>query len=140
MEKKKILVIDDEKDLAQLIKLNLERTGLYEVILASNGDEGLVKVDQEDPDIIVLDVMMPGKDGFEVLEELRKLGIKWRPVIMLTAKGAAEDVKKGYNLEADYYITKPFLTKDLLCAIETMLSLFFQSGVENKEQGGDSQK
>ncbi|MBU1923169.1 MAG: response regulator, partial [Candidatus Omnitrophica bacterium] len=86
MDKKKILIIDDEKDLVQLVKLNLERTGLYDVIAAHNGDEGLLKVEKECPDLIVLDVMMPGKDGFEVLKELRKPGVKWRPVIMLTAK------------------------------------------------------
>ncbi len=127
MKKKKILVIDDEKNLALLLKLNLERTGLYEVVLAHNGDEGLAKVDKEDPDMVILDVMMPGKNGFEVLQELRKSDIKWRPVIMLTAKGAHEDMKKGYDLEADYYITKPFKTENILHGIKTILSLFSQN-------------
>ncbi len=123
MGKKRILVIDDEKDLAQLLKLNLERTGLYEVILASNGDEGLAKVDQEDPDIIILDIRMPGKNGFSVLRDLRKSGAKRRPVIMLTAQGELKSMEKAYALEADHYLDKPFKLDDMLYAIDTVLSL-----------------
>lgn len=134
LQKKRILIVDDEESLVQLVKLNIERTGAYEVFLAHNGEEGLAMVDKEDPDIIILDVMMPGMNGFEVLQELRKPGVKWRPVIMLTGKGASSDIKKGYNLEADHYITKPFRTKELLQGIETMLSLFSRNEEEKEKQ------
>ena len=123
MDKKKILVIDDEESSTQMLKVSLERSGAYEVIVVYNGDEGLKKIAEEDPDVVILDVMMPGKNGFEVLKELRKDGVKWRPVIMLTTKSDFEDVKRGYELEADFYIPKPFKLEVLQRGIETMLSL-----------------
>ena len=124
MSKKRILVIDDEKDLAQLVKLNLEETGLYEVITASSGGRGLKKAEKENPDLIILDVVMPGKNGFEVLRELRKKpGVKWQPVIMLTTKGEFENIAKGYDLKADHYMVKPFDKVSLLRGVRTVLSL-----------------
>lgn len=133
MAKKKILMIDDELDLAQLVKMNLQREGGYEVILAHNGDDGLKMVESEDPDLILLDVMMPGKNGFDVLKELREPGVKWRPVIMLTGQGDLEDVRQGYDLEADSYITKPFETYVLLKNIRTVLSLVSSRDTEDEE-------
>lgn len=123
MDRKKILVIDDDESLIRMLKTNLERSGSYEVIAAYNGEEGLEKVEKEDPDLVILDIMMPGKDGFEVLKELRREGVKWRPVIMLTAKSDFDVAKKGYKLEADFYIAKPFKLEVLRRGIETMLSV-----------------
>jgi DNA-binding response OmpR family regulator len=123
MDKKRILVIDDEETSTQMLKTSLERSGAYEVIVVYNGDEGLKKIAEKNPDVVILDVVMPGKDGFEVLKELRKDGVKWRPVIMLTTKSDFEDVKRGYKLEADFYIPKPFKLEVLKRGIETMLSL-----------------
>lgn len=123
MDKKKILVIDDEEASAQMLKTSLECSGAYAVIVTYDGNEGLKKIAEEDPDVVILDVMMPGKNGFEVLKELRKDGVKWRPVIMLTTKSNFEDVKRGYDLKADFYIPKPFKSEVLKRGIETMLSL-----------------
>lgn len=123
MDKKKILVIDDEEASTQMLKTSLECSGAYAVIVTYDGDEGLKKIAEEDPDVVILDVMMPGKNGFEVLKELRKDGVKWRPVIMLTTKSDFEDVKRGYDLKADFYISKPFKLEVLKRGIETMLSL-----------------
>lgn len=124
MSKKRILVIDDEKDLAQLIKLNLEETGLYEVIIANDGSAGLKMAEKEKPDLIILDIMMPKKSGFEVLKELRKDSSgRWQPVIVLTTKSDFESMEKGFDLEADHYIVKPFYKEKLLTSIRTVLSI-----------------
>lgn len=133
MANTKILMIDDEPDLVQLVKMNLQREGGYEVVFAHNGDDGLKMVESEDPDLILLDVMMPGKNGFDVLKELREPGVKWRPVIMLTGQGDLEDVRQGYDLEADAYITKPFETRVLLKNIRTVLSLVSSRDREDEE-------
>ncbi len=124
MSKKRILVIDDEKDLARLIKLNLEETGLYEVSTAHDGSAGLKKAEKENPDLIILDIMMPKKSGFQVLKELRKKpGGRWQPVIVLTAKGDFDAMQKGHDLEADHYIVKPFDKEGLLRSVLTVLSI-----------------
>ena len=133
MANAKILLIDDETNLVQLVKMNLQREGGYSVVLAGNGDDGLKMVDSENPDLILLDVMMPGKNGFDVLKELRKPGAKWRPVIMLTGQGDLKDVRHGYDLEADAYITKPFETRILIKNIRTVLSLVSSRDRENEE-------
>lgn len=121
--KMKVLIIDDEEQLRLLVKLNIERTGLYEVFTAANGEEGLKKVEKHDPDVVVLDVTMPGMNGFEVLQALRKPGIKWRPVIMLTAKNDPQSVLTGYDLKSEQYITKPFKIADLLRNLEILAPL-----------------
>ncbi|MFC1508202.1 response regulator transcription factor [Candidatus Omnitrophota bacterium] len=119
--KKKILIIDDDESIRHLVEAILKNTGLYEVIVAQDGNEGLLKFNEEVPDLIISDLNMPGKNGFEVLKELRKPGVKWRPVIMLTAED--DKVKKVYDLEADFYITKPFDAEVLLNGIKTLLPL-----------------
>ena len=123
MDKRKIVLIDDEKDFAKLVKMNLERTKLYKVTLAYDGDQGLKKIEKVDPDLILLDVNMPKMNGFEVLKELRQPGVKWRPVVMLTAKSDPEDILHGYDLKAEQYMTKPFDIQNLLRVIQKLISL-----------------
>ena len=125
MDKKKILIVDDEEDLTTLVKMNLENTGLYEVDVAHDGKAGMAKIKKDKPDLVILDLMMPEKSGFQVLKEVRekKHQKQWRPIILLTAKHAFQDMRKGYDLEADHYITKPFDMDTLLRSIQTVLSL-----------------
>jgi len=120
----KILVADDEPDILEAIKKRLEREG-YSVLTAKNGQEALgLAVSDESPDVIVLDIIMPKKNGFEVLKELRSWeGGKWQPVIILSSQNDFLNIKKGYDLEADYYITKPFVFSQLIKGIETMIAL-----------------
>jgi DNA-binding response OmpR family regulator len=101
----KIMVVDDEPTILELLQINLERSG-FAVVTANNGEEALKLARQEQPQLIILDVMMPGLDGFETLRELRKT-IEV-PVIMLTAKGDDIDKILGLELGADDYVTKPF--------------------------------
>lgn len=119
----KLLVVDDEKDITDTLAKTLKREG-YEVVVAYDGEEALQKVKQDDPDIILLDLVMPKLNGFEVLKEIReKYKDKWRPAIIISAKVDLESVKKGYDLEADHYLTKPCSTENILHGIKTMISL-----------------
>ena len=105
---KKILVVDDEKHIVRLVQANLDRAG-YTVVTANDGKEALQKVADENPDLVVLDVMMPYMDGFEVLQNLRRNpSTRDIPVIMLTAKAQDADVFKGWQSGVDCYLTKPF--------------------------------
>lgn len=113
----KILIVDDEAKIRELLKLNLELAG-YECILAKNGDDALDKIKQTRPDLILLDVMIPGKDGYEIFEMLREKEI---PVIFLTAKDSTLDKVKGLRMGAEDYITKPFEALELLARIEVVL-------------------
>lgn len=111
---KKILVVDDERHIVRLIQVNLERQG-YNVVTAHDGKEALEKVASEKPDLVVLDVMMPYMDGFEVLRTLRRNPETAElPVIMLTAKAQDMDVFRGYQEGVDMYLTKPFNPQELL--------------------------
>ncbi len=119
----KILVVDDDKEIIATLGPRLEQEG-YEVIAAFDGEETLVKVKQDDPDIIVLDLMLPKLNGFQVLKEIReKHNSKWRPVIIVSAKTELESVKECYNLEADHYLTKPCSIENILRGIRIMISL-----------------
>ncbi|MFH1621915.1 MAG: response regulator [Candidatus Omnitrophota bacterium] len=119
----KILAVDDERDFVDTLKIRLSREG-YDVVVAYDGNEALSQVAKEDPDLILLDLMLPDKNGFEVLEEVRKNhNEKWKPVIIVSAKSDLETLKKGYRLEADHYITKPCNIGDILHGIKTMISL-----------------
>src|SRR5262245_37046771 len=105
---KKILAVDDERAILRLVQVNLERAG-YRVVMASDGREAMEKVASERPDLIVLDVMMPYMDGFEVLRTLkRNPATRDIPVIMLTAKAQDADIFEGLKSGADCYLTKPF--------------------------------
>ena len=117
----KILVIDDEVEITRLLKIKLEREG-YAVSLALNGQEGLQLAETVRPHLILLDVVMPGKDGYEVLTALkRNPTTKEIPVIMLTGKVYDDDIQKGFDLKADNYIAKPFHSDLILKRIETVL-------------------
>lgn len=115
---KKILAVDDEKHIVRLVQVNLERAG-YQVVTANDGKEALQKVADENPDLVVLDVMMPYMDGFEVLQNLRRNpSTRDIPVIMLTAKAQDADVFKGWQSGVDCYLTKPFNPMELLSFVK----------------------
>ncbi|WP_420806821.1 response regulator [Abyssisolibacter fermentans] len=112
---KKILVVDDEKPIADILRFNLEKEG-YDVSLAYDGDEAVKKAFMYEPDLMLLDVMLPNKDGFQVLKEIRqKLNT---PILMLTAKEEEVDKILGLELGADDYITKPFSMRELLARVK----------------------
>lgn len=115
---KKILVVDDEKPISDIIKFNLEKEG-YEVITAFDGEEALEKVEEENPALIVLDVMLPKLDGLEVVREVRKTHDM--PVIMVTAKETEIDKVLGLELGADDYVTKPFSNRELVARVKANL-------------------
>ena len=118
---KKILIVDDEIDLVETIKFRLEAAG-YDVVTAYDGQEALKKVRNEKPDLILLDVMMPSVDGYQVCRML-KFDDKYRdiPIIMLTARGQDKDRATGEEVGADAYIAKPFDSKILMAKIEEWL-------------------
>jgi two-component system alkaline phosphatase synthesis response regulator PhoP len=115
---KKILAVDDERHIVRLIQVNLERAG-YEVVSAFDGKEGLEKVDSEQPDLIVLDVMMPYMDGFEVVQCLKKNPeTRDIPIILLSAKRQDADVFRGWQSGCDCYLTKPFNPMELIAIVK----------------------
>lgn len=116
--KYKILVVDDEKRMVRFIQLNLEQDG-FQVVTAYNGEEALDQVRTQLPDLVLLDIMMPDIDGFQVLEKIREVSTV--PVIMLTAKGEEDDRVRGLELGADDYITKPFSPRELVSRIKAVL-------------------
>lgn len=126
----KILVCDDERHIVRLIQVNLERQG-YQVVTAFDGKEGLEKIRAEKPNLVVLDVMMPYMDGFEVLKTLRREPeTEGLPVIMLTAKAQDKDVFEGYHYGADMYLTKPFNPMELVSFVKRI--------ADSQAGGGDS--
>lgn len=127
----KILVCDDERHIVRLIQVNLERQG-WEVVTAFDGKEGLEKIKTEKPNLVVLDVMMPYMDGFEVLKSLRREpDTEGLPVIMLTAKAQDKDVFEGYHYGADMYLTKPFNPMELVTFVKRIIA---------NQDGGDGPK
>ena len=117
----KILVVDDEEPILELLKFNLEKEG-YQVFVAKDGQEALDRVEKEQPDLLVLDVMLPGMDGLEVCRILRlQPRFQQIPIIMLTAKGEEIDTVLGLELGADDYMTKPFSLRELLARIKARL-------------------
>jgi len=116
-----ILVVEDEEDIADLVAFNLRRNE-FQVELAHDGIQGLAKAKEIKPDLIVLDVMMPGLDGFRVFKELRiDKSTRTIPVIMLTARGQTEDRIQGLELGAEDYVTKPFSPKELVLRIKNLI-------------------
>ena len=129
---KKILAVDDERHIVRLVEVNLQRAG-YEVVTAYDGREALEKVKAENPDLVVLDVMMPYMDGFEVLKTLKAdPSTAEIPVIMLTAKAQDADVFRGWQSGVDCYLTKPFNPMELLTFVKRIFDS--QSG------GGDEKR
>ena len=131
---KKILAVDDERHIVRLVEVNLQRAG-YEVVTAYDGREALEKVKSENPDLIVLDVMMPYMDGFEVLKHLKADPETAEvPVIMLTAKAQDADVFRGWQSGVDCYLTKPFNPMELL----TFVKRIFDSTGQSAGAGGSN--
>ena len=121
MKRATILLIDDEKDLIELVRYNLEKEG-YDVIAATDGGSGLEVVRKHRPDLVVLDLMMPGLDGLQVCQQLRSDPRSARvPVIMLTAKATEADRVVGLELGADDYITKPFSPREVVARVKAVL-------------------
>jgi len=115
----KVLVVEDNVDLAYGLQNNLEIEG-YEVRVAENGETGLKEATAFEPDLIILDLMLPDLDGYRVLQHLRKSGIL-TPVLILTARGEESDKVLGFRLGADDYVTKPFGVLELLARVEAIL-------------------
>jgi two-component system response regulator VicR len=114
----KILVVDDEKPIADILKFNLEKEG-YEVICAYDGDEAIHLAEKENPDLLLLDIMLPNKDGNEVCREIRKNHTM--PIIMITAKDSEIDKVLGLELGADDYVTKPFSNREVIARVKANL-------------------
>ena len=113
----KILIIEDEEPIRELVKLNLELAG-YETLVAADGQEGLTLIESHDIDLIILDIMLPKLDGYELMPTINKKNI---PTIMLTAKDGLMDKVKGLEMGADDYITKPFEAIELLARVKSVL-------------------
>lgn len=118
---KKILIVDDEPNIVMSLEFLMKKAG-FDVAVAVDGEDALAQVARLNPDLVLLDVMMPKKSGYEVCEALRsdpaRAGMK---IVMLTAKGRDTEVAKGLALGADAYVTKPFSTKDLVTQVAELL-------------------
>ncbi len=118
---KKILVADDEPNIVTALEFLLERDG-YQVRVARNGEEALQAIESDPPDLVLLDIMMPVKSGYEVCKRIRErpewAGMK---VVMLSAKGRDVEVSKGLGMGADFYVTKPFSTRELMEKVRALL-------------------
>ena len=120
---KKVLIADDEPNIVTALEFLLQRNG-HEVYVARNGHAALKLVDQYQPDLVLLDVMMPVKSGYEVCQRMRERA-DWRhiKIIMLTAKGRGVEMSKGLSIGADLYMTKPFSTQELVARINELLEV-----------------
>ena len=117
----KILIVDDEPNIVVPLQFLMEQNG-YQTLVAQSGEEALEAISKEEPDLVLLDIMLPGIDGFEVCEIVR-LKPEWRHIriIFLTAKGRDVDIAKGMVLGADEYITKPFSNQQIIDAVTKLL-------------------
>lgn len=138
---KKILIVEDEKDIANIIEFNLQRAG-FETMETGDGNEGLRMALEQSPDLILLDVMLPGMDGFEICRRVREQSQV--PIIMLTAREEEADKIYGLELGADDYVTKPFSNRELIARIKANMRRFraeetapaaASHGLEISEQG-----
>jgi len=120
LSKRKLLLIEDDPHISRFLKLELEHSG-YEIILAVTGDQAMDLLEAEEPDLIILDVMLPVIDGFSILRFIREEVSEELPVIMLTARGEVNDRVKGLKGGADDYVVKPFHIEELLARIEALL-------------------
>ena len=119
---KNVLIVDDEPNIIMSLEFLIKKSG-YEVFIARDGSEALMAVDGNEPDVVILDIMMPKVDGYEVCDYIknhRKLAAK---VIFLSAKGKESDIEKGYAAGADFYMTKPFSTKKLVNKVNELMNL-----------------
>lgn len=120
--KRKVLIADDEPNIVTALEFLLKRAG-YEVRSAATGDEALALLDSFAPDLALIDIMMPGRSGYDVCQRIRECP-EWRhiKVVMVSAKGREAEVSKGLSLGADLYITKPFSTQELINAVNQLLA------------------
>ncbi|MBN2420366.1 MAG: response regulator [Deltaproteobacteria bacterium] len=133
MQKEKILVVDDEEDILELVRYNLTREG-YNVLCAASGEEGLNNAKSKLPDLIILDLMLPGMDGLDVARGLKNdNNTKNIPIVMLTAKGEEADIVTGLELGADDYITKPFSPRVLTARVRAVLRRKTKPAITEKE-------
>lgn len=117
-----ILMIDDDLDIREIVRVNLEGAG-YRVLCASDGVEGLAAARDHQPDLIILDVLMPGLDGWQVLDQLvNDPRTADRPIIMLTCRGEDQDILRGLDSGASEYITKPFYPEHLVTSVKLLLN------------------
>lgn len=131
---RKVLIVEDDKNIGDLLRLYLEKEGM-ECQLAGDGLEGLDKFNQFQPDIILLDIMLPGMDGWSVCKKVRESSKV--PIIMLTAKGELEDKVSGLEMGADDYITKPFEMKEVLARVHAVLRRFGEEEQTGKKLSFD---
>ncbi|MEY4830003.1 MAG: hypothetical protein RLZZ562_1799 [Planctomycetota bacterium] len=132
MSKPKILVIEDESDILEVITYNLEREG-HKVISCRNGEQGLSRIRTDNPDLVILDLMLPGMDGVEVCRQVKSDPVtRAIPVIMVTAKAEESDIVLGLGIGADDYITKPFSPKELVARVKVVL----RRGPLREQSGG----
>ncbi len=127
----KILIADDDKNICELLRMYLEKED-YTVVTASNGEEALARFDEENPDLILLDVMMPKLDGWQVCRELRKKSEC--PIIMITAKGETFDKVLGLELGADDYVVKPFEPKEIIARIKAVMRRTGKASAESDKK------
>ena len=127
---KKILIVDDEKPISDIIKFNMTKEG-YEVVTAFNGREAIELFESEQPDIIILDLMLPEIDGLEVAKTIRKTSSV--PIIMLSAKDNEFDKVIGLELGADDYVTKPFSNRELQARVKALLRRSVVLATDNQE-------
>ena len=116
----KVLIVDDEPNIVLALDFLMKQQG-YETRVARDGDEALSEVERFRPDLVLLDVMLPRRDGFEVCQRLRAEGWSELKIVMLTAKGRDVEIEKGLALGADDYVTKPFSTGELVARVADML-------------------
>ncbi|MDH3639131.1 MAG: response regulator [Gammaproteobacteria bacterium] len=118
---KKILIVDDEPSIVLSLEFLMKKAG-YEVVTATDGNQGLERMASERPDLVLLDVNMPGRNGYEVCQAIRD-NPEWNGtrIVMLTAKGRDVEREKGLAMGADSYVTKPFATKDVVALVEQLL-------------------
>lgn len=133
MAQEKILIVDDEEHILELLKFNIKNAG-YEVVTANNGLDGVKIAKEEKPDLVLLDLMLPGMDGYDVCKEIKKnKETSNTAIIMLTAKGEELDKILGLELGADDYMTKPFSIRELLARVKAVLRRSIHTS-SNKEE------
>jgi two-component system alkaline phosphatase synthesis response regulator PhoP len=126
---KRILLIEDDKDIVELVRYNLEKDG-YQVLSAAEGASGLAQIRKAPPDLLVLDLMLPKLSGLEICKEVRKdISLNRLPILILTAKGEEADRVVGLELGADDYVTKPFSPRELAARVKALLRRAEPSGV-----------
>src|ERR1700750_2692971 len=130
---KKILLVEDDPNLGLLLQDYLQLKGKFDVVLCKDGDEGLKAFTKQQFDLLILDVMMPKKDGFTLGKEIRKMNATV-PIIFATAKSMIEDKTQAFNLGGDDYITKPFRIEELLLRINALLKRVNDGGKESGEK------